>query len=139
MFLPDDSENRIEIALVAGLYDEHLAPKGTSRCPRVVDLRVRHCIVRIDEKGDRRGGRNKLVQQLQLLRDQNFAKGRDAGEIAARLGEAGDQSPAKTRYQRPGSYVMIRTGVGSNPLQGLYTCAQFETMQITSRSATRST
>ena len=70
--------------------------------------------------------------------DAHPAQGADdpAGDGAA----VGDQDLVEhASHPTPGAVMIMRTGVGLKPLQGLFTCGQFETTTTRSISARRST
>ena len=85
-------EGGVDLAFGAGVRDMKLQPERARRLLHLLDFGRRSGIVRVDQTGDRGRLRHQLAQQSQPLRDQLRGQSGDAGDVAARPVEAGDEA-----------------------------------------------
>src|SRR5262249_42086696 len=81
-----------ELVFVAAVDDCHLQPEARRRRPCNADIGLSHePVVRVYEYGDLPGGRDDLVQQLQLFGSELASDHGRPGRVAARPVETGDK------------------------------------------------
>ena len=85
-------KDRINIAAGGGFEDLDLLPNGRGRSPNVRDKGFSEGIVGIDQHGNAHGSRLQLMQQPKLLCPKLRHNEGDAGDVAARPVETGDEA-----------------------------------------------
>ena len=92
MQFDEGGEGGVDLAFGGGLQDRELHPLARAASCTSRMMRSARRIVRVHQQGDHPGLGNQLGQQLKPLGRQLAGEIAEAGEVAARPGETGDQA-----------------------------------------------
>src|ERR1035437_4137495 len=92
MLLDQNLEGRVEFAFSSDLPNNDLQSQGASGFSHVFQLILDVCNIWIYQHADHGPGRNQLVQQFKLLRQQRTGELTYTSDVATWAVEAGDQA-----------------------------------------------
>jgi YD repeat-containing protein len=101
--LAEGGESRVDLGFGPSSQDRKLDSLHARRFLHGSDVGLGHFIVRVHQQGDYRGPANQLAKQLEPLGRQLDGEVAEAGEVAPRPGETGDQASSfRKPSQTPG-------------------------------------